>query len=204
MAVGGQPKALGIPGEEHTINSDGFFALKTQPRKAAIVGAGYIAVELAGVLNGLGTDTSLFVRGERALRRFDTTVSTHLDATMKKSGVKINPHSELARVDKQPDGTLTLTLKDGSVQTGYDCVIVATGREPRTKGLGLSAAEAQIAPDGTILVDEYQNTTANGVYALGDVCGKVELTPMAIAAGRRLADRYLLFTERACMFVKCL
>jgi len=195
IAVGGAPNGLGVPGEELAIDSDGFFLLETQPKKAAVIGAGYIAVELAGVFNGLGTDTSLFVRGDKALRNFDAMLSTQLDANMKKAGIKINTESIIKELVKEADGTVTVHLESGLSFSGFDCVLSAIGRHPLVEALNLSSANVALTSDsdsgstGYIQVDDYQNTTQPGVYALGDVCGKIELTPMAIAAGRRLADR---------------
>ena len=191
IAVGGWPKKLGVPGEDLAIDSNGFFELPTQPKKVAVIGAGYIAVELAGVFNGLGTSTSLFVRGDTALRNFDTMLSSNLDASMKKSGVEVVSSAVIDKLEKDAaTGTTTITLKDGRSFPGYEVVLSAIGRVPLTEPLSLSSAEiATDAITGHITVDDFQNTSTPGVYALGDVCGKVELTPMAIAAGRRLADR---------------
>mmetsp|Transcript_30896 Transcript_30896/g.44380 ORF Transcript_30896/g.44380 Transcript_30896/m.44380 type:complete len:511 (+) Transcript_30896:13-1545(+) len=189
VAVGGAPKPIGIKGEEYVIDSDGFFALEKQPKKVGVLGAGYIAVELAGVFHGLGTKTSLFVRGDKALRNFDSTISDHLHKSMLQSGIEVVPSSNATSVTKETDGTLTLHLQNGNSHGGFDCILAAVGRYPLTKTLGLETVGVKVDSNGYIVVDEYQNTSANGVFALGDVCGKVELTPMAIAAGRRLADR---------------
>jgi glutathione reductase (NADPH) len=115
VAVGGKPNTLGVPGEEHVIDSDGFFALETQPKKVGVLGAGYIAVELAGVFHGLGSETSLFVRGDKALRAFDTMISTQLDKTMKHSGINVVSGSVSKEVTKEADGTFTLHLENGEV-----------------------------------------------------------------------------------------
>eukprot|EP00607_Mallomonas_marina_P002830 CAMPEP_0182427718 /NCGR_PEP_ID=MMETSP1167-20130531/18983_1 /TAXON_ID=2988 /ORGANISM="Mallomonas Sp, Strain CCMP3275" /LENGTH=463 /DNA_ID=CAMNT_0024610157 /DNA_START=92 /DNA_END=1483 /DNA_ORIENTATION=- len=189
IAVGGKPSSLGVEGEEYVGNSDDFFVLEKQPMKAAVLGAGYIAVEMSGLLHGLGTATSLFVRGAHALRTFDSMISSHLDECMRKSGVHIEGGCELEKVEKETDNTYTLYMKNGTVFTGYDFIMSAIGREPNTKLLKLEEIGVNMNKKGQILVDEYQNTSLSGVYALGDVCGEVELTPMAIAAGRRLADR---------------
>ena len=145
------------------------------------------------LLSRLGSDTSLFVRGEKALRAFDSLISTHLDTCMKKAGVNVVSDATPAAITKETDGTLTLHLKNGKTHGGFNALLTATGRRPLplTAGLGLEAAGVKTAArgEGYIEVDEYQNTSAPNVYALGDVCGQIELTPMAIAAGRRLADR---------------
>lgn len=189
IAVGGAPNKLGVPGEEFVIDSDGFFALKEQPKKAGVIGAGYIAVEIAGVFNGLGTDTTLFCRGDKALRSFDPMVSEHLDGEMKKAGVNIVSGSVMQKITKEKDGTLTVHLQNGKSVGGFDCLLAATGRHPAVEPLQLDKTVVATDAKGYIQVDEYQNTAAKNIYALGDVCGQVELTPMAIAAGRRLADR---------------
>ena len=190
IAVGGTPRKLGVPGEEFALDSDGFFELKEQPKKVAVIGAGYIAVELAGVFHELGTDTSLFVRGDKALRNFDEMLSTALDASMRKSGMSVNPRCTPKSIVKEEDGTYTLYFENGSVHGGFDCVINATGRTPVTERLNLKAPGVKTTASGHITVDEYQNTSAQGIYCLGDASDKhVDLTPMAIAAGRRLGDR---------------
>ena len=189
IAVGGTPNKLGVPGEEHVIDSDMFFELKTQPEKVAVIGAGYIAVELAGVMNSLGSETSLFVRGEKALRAFDPMLSLHLDESMKTSGVKINPGSLIDSIEKVDD-KLTIKLQNGESHSGFDCVIGATGRTPVTDKLNLGSIGIKTLSSGHICVDDYQSTNVQGVYCLGDASDKlVDLTPMAIAAGRRLGDR---------------
>lgn len=189
IAVGGAPNPLGVEGEQHVIDSDGFFALTQQPKKVAVIGAGYIAVELAGVLNSLGSDTSLFVRQHCALRNFDTMISSYLDVCMKKAGVKIEANSTVKSVVKENDGSLTLNLNNGKSYHGFDTIISAIGRHPLTKPLNLDSAGVKLTSNGFIAVDEFSNTTSQGVYALGDVIDEAQLTPVAIAAGRRLSDR---------------
>nr|AZL94596.1 thioredoxin-disufide reductase [Nephromyces sp. MMRI] len=191
ITSGSEPSKLNIPGEQHTINSDGFFALESKPTRAAVIGAGYIAVELAGVLNALGTDTSLFVRGERALRHFDEMISRELDFHMRHEGIKVQPKSIPEKITRSATtNLLSLHLKDGVTFSDFDCILVAIGRSPNVLNLGLESTQVeQKQVTNHIIVDQFQNTNHNNVYALGDVCGEVELTPMAIAAGRRLADR---------------
>ena len=208
VATGGYPLMgeNGIKGAlELCISSDGFFELPTQPKKVAVVGAGYIAVELAGVFNGLGSETHLFVRGATALRNFDNMVVEMLDEEMKKAGIHMHPHTLIEEVEKDAspaakDAPLTVkytqcpdgkAARESKSLAGFDCVLLAIGRGPKTKGLGLENAGIVLAAGeaGHIRVDDYQNTSAPGVYALGDVCGRAELTPVAIAAGRALAER---------------
>ncbi|CAM9250258.1 unnamed protein product [Chrysoparadoxa australica] len=190
IATGGKPAMPDIPGIELCISSNGFFELETQPSRVAVVGAGYIAVEMAGIFNALGTNTHLFVRGQAALRRFDPMLTETLKAEMAKSGLHLHPGSTPAAV-KQDDSTgqLTLVLEGGEEVGGFDTILMAIGREPLLEPLNLEAAGVKLTSKGYIEADEYQNTAIEGVYALGDVCGKVELTPMAIAAGRKLSDR---------------
>ena len=192
IAVGGYPtfpEGEGI--REHSISSDGFFELESLPKKAVVVGAGYIAVELAGVLQALGTDTSLVVRKEKALREFDNVLADTLDVEMQRQGIDIYRNSNgVAKITANAEsGLKEVTLNNGEVISDVDCVLMATGRSPLVEPLNLPAAGVEQTEKGHIVVNEYSETTAEGVYALGDVCGNVELTPMAIAAGRRLADR---------------
>jgi len=182
-----------VPGVlEHCISSDGFFDLEALPTVVAVIGAGYIAVELAGILRTLGSEVHLVTRGAMALRNFDPAISAALDAAMVKSGIIMhrNTGGGVSGVTKEEEGKKTMTLANGEVVGGLDVVLAAIGRVPNTDGLGLVAAGVELAGDrGHVRVDVESNTSAEGVYALGDVCGNVELTPMAIAAGRRLADR---------------
>jgi len=202
IATGGRP--LFPPGEgveEYCISSDGFFDLEELPKVAVVVGAGYIAVELAGVLNSLGTEVHLVVRKKQALRDFDTMISDGLDVEMTKAGINIHRHTNgVAKVSLadvgDPKGKKNITLHSGDVIYGADVVLMAAGRVPNsaefipnTAGLQLEQCGVEINPRKYIVVDDYQNTNVDNIYALGDVCGTVELTPMAIAAGRRLADR---------------
>ncbi|KAL4173027.1 hypothetical protein KRP22_008184 [Phytophthora ramorum] len=189
VAVGGKPLIPDIPGKELCIDSDGFFELEMLPKKVAVVGAGYIAVELAGVLNALGSDTSIFCRKEGVLRTFDGIVRTTLEDAMAKDGVHLRPHSNVTRVEQVADGTKTLVLADGSEHSGYDVVIYAAGRVPLTSNLQLDNADIATDKHGFIQVNEFQETSNSKVLAVGDVCGTPALTPVAIAAGRRLSDR---------------
>lgn len=188
IATGGKPNIPNIPGAEYGIDSNGFFALKEQPKRAAVIGAGYIGVELAGVLHGLGTETHLFVRKQAPLRNFDLMIYETLVEIMEKNGPTLHPYSVPKEVRKNEDGSLTLVLENGS-ETVVDVVIWAIGRSPLTEPLNLEAAGVALTEKGYIKVDKYQNTSVPGVYAVGDVTGHVELTPVAIAAGRRLSER---------------
>lgn len=198
IASGGKPLVPSGNGiQEHTITSDGFFELSEQPKKAVVVGAGYIAVELAGVLNSLGTETHLVIRKHKALREFDPIISDFLDQEMVQQGIHIHRNtSGVEKVELVNGGLKTVTCVNGDVIDGADIVLMAPGRVPNIECLGLDKAGVALK-EGTphIQVDEYQNTNVPGIYALGDVAGLIELTPMAIAAGRRLTDR--LFGDMA-------
>ncbi|MBS0469370.1 MAG: glutathione-disulfide reductase [Proteobacteria bacterium] len=193
IATGGHPVRPDIPGAEHGLDSDGFFALQGLPRRAAVVGAGYIAVELAGVLNALGAQTHLFVRKHAPLRHFDPLLGDTLVEVMRAEGLELHTHANPVALLKNADGSLTLELDNGERHT-TDCVIWAIGRAPHTAGLRLEAAGVAVDARGYVSVDKYQNTSVPGIYAVGDITGQVELTPVAVAAGRRLAER--LFNAR--------
>lgn len=188
IATGGRPAWPEIPGAEYGMTSDGFFELTELPKRVAVVGAGYIAVELAGVLHGLGSDTHLFVRKHAPLRNFDSIIIEGLVETMAREGAALHIHAVPKEVEKNEDGSLTIHFEDGSSHT-TDAVIWAIGRKPNTKDLNLEVTNVEINDGGYIKVDKYQNTTAQNIYAIGDVVGRIELTPVAIAAGRRLSER---------------
>jgi glutathione reductase (NADPH) len=189
IATGGRPSIPALPGAELGLTSDDFFELTTRPERVAIVGAGYIAVELAGVMAALRSDVTLFLRGERLLSGFDDLVSSTLATEMTASGINLMSAQQLRAVTRAADGTLTLVAAHDLVHGGFDALIWATGRVPSTADLGLESAGVALGPRGEIEVDPLQNTNVPGVYALGDVTGKRQLTPVAIAAGRHLADR---------------
>jgi glutathione reductase (NADPH) len=189
IAPGGYPIIPDIPGKEHILTSDGFFALKQQPKRVAVVGAGYIAVELAGLLNGLGSDVSLLLRKDHFLASFDAMLRETLMEEMVEAGVNIMPRINIERIGKIADGTLTIHCASGVTLEGYDALIYAIGRAPNTAPLNLDAAGVIMDEHGYIPTDEYQNTNIPGIYAVGDVTGRAQLTPVAIAAARRLSDR---------------
>ena len=191
VATGGKPMIPDGEGvAENIITSDGFFELDSLPGKAVVVGAGYIAVELAGVLNGLGTDTHLVVRKQKALREFDPDVSDFLDAEYLRSGIKIHRNTNGVAKIEVVNGKKKVTMHNGEVIEGADIVLMAPGRVPMVDELNLDKAGVKLMEGKHyIAVDDFQCTNVDNIFALGDVCGKVELTPMAIAAGRRLSDR---------------
>ncbi len=189
IACGGRPAIPDISGAECGITSDDFFELESLPQRVAIVGSGYIAVELAGVLNALGSEVSLLLRREHLLGRFDVMLREALMEQMQDDGIHIATGIDLSRVERGSKQALMLHTSDGHMMGGYDTLIWAIGRESRVDGLNLSAAGLLTDNIGFIPVDSYQNCAVAGIYAIGDVTGQVALTPVAIAAGRRLADR---------------
>jgi glutathione reductase (NADPH) len=189
IATGGVPTIPDIPGAELGLSSDGFFALSSLPRSALIVGAGYIAVELAGVLRSLGCEVTLAMRGERPLRGFDAMLGDALREALENSGVHVRLSSTVENVVARPNGERIATLEGGKALPPVEALFWTIGRHANTAGLGLDAASVRTDKDGHVVVDEWQNTSAPGVYAIGDVTGRATLTPVAIAAGRRLSDR---------------
>lgn len=188
IATGGYPSQPDIPGAELGFTSDGFFELETRPRRVAVVGSGYIAVELAGVFNGLGSDTTVFVRKDGILREFDDMLGVEARAVMAADGVNFKTRfvpESLVQTDKG----LVLHSEDGRKSDPVDGVLWAIGRSPNTRGLNIEAAGIATDTKGFIPVDEFQKSNVEHIFALGDVTGRAALTPVAIAAGRRLADR---------------
>jgi len=191
IAVGGGPIIPSddkVPGASLGIDSDGFFALEHQPKRVAVIGAGYIAVELAGIFNTLGTETHLVVRGETVLRTFDPTMQEALTPWMEKTGVKLHRKSNVVRVEGQKGQTLTVHTDKGE-KIEVDTVLWAIGRRSCTDNMGLEKVGVELDKKGDIVVDEYQKTSVDNVFAVGDVQGKALLTPVAIAAGRKLSNR---------------
>lgn len=188
IATGGHAVVPDLPGAEHGITSDGFFALDELPKRVAVVGAGYIAVEVAGVLHALGSETHLFVRQHAPLRTFDSYIVEALVEEMAKNGPTLHTQAIPKEVVKNPDGSLTLFLENGQSQT-VDCLIWAIGRRPNVSGFNLETTGVELNERGYIATNDREETSVPGIYALGDVNGKVELTPVAVAAGRRLSER---------------
>ena len=189
IATGGRPSIPAVKGAEYGIDSNGVFDLTELPKRAAVVGAGYIAVELAGVLNSLGVETHLFVRKHAPLRNFDPMMAETLIQSMQQHGITLHTHAIPKDVVKNEDGSVTLNLEDGREQR-VDCLIWAIGREPATDKINLQAVGVETNERGFIKVDKYQNTNVPGIYAVGDIIeGGIELTPVAVAAGRRLSER---------------
>ena len=188
IATGGTPIVPPVPGAELGITSDGFFELTEQPKRVAIIGGGYIGVELSGVLQALGSEVSIIALEKRILERFEPMISNVLTAEMEKQGIKIHTGFQVNALSKSAEG-IVIASKDEQILTGFDTVIWAVGRAPNTRSLNLEAAGVNVERNGVIPVDEYENTSVAGIYAIGDITGKIALTPVAINAGRKLAER---------------
>ncbi|MDA0678713.1 MAG: glutathione-disulfide reductase [Proteobacteria bacterium] len=196
IATGGYPIVPEIPGAELGITSDGFFSLPTRPQRVAVVGSGYISVELAGVFNGLGSNTTILVRKEGVLRNFDTMLRDELEKALARSGIKLITGFVPSSLEKTAGG-INVLGQDGRVFGEFDAVVWAIGRAANTMSLNASAAGIKTNAGGFIPTDDWQKTNVNNIFALGDVTGRDALTPVAIAAGRRLADRlYNGMTDR--------
>lgn len=190
IATGGEPILPNdLLGVNHAINSDGFFQLTEQPNKVAIIGGGYIGVELAGLLHSLGTETHMLLRGDRLLSRFDDMLGQTLLEIMQQSGLIIHPNYQAHQIILQENAKKTLKCQTGTLITDLDAVVIAIGRAPRTFDLNLAGIDVKQDKRGLIIVDRYQNTSVSGIYAIGDVTDAPALTPVSIAAGRKLADR---------------
>lgn len=188
IATGGKPMVPDIPGAELGITSDGFFELEKRPQRVLIAGSGYVAVELAGVFSALGSDTHIVVRKDSILRSFDSMLSTQLMESMDKTGIELDTGVIPASVERT-DAGLVMHAEDGRTFGPVDCVIWAIGRSPNTETLAAASAGVEQDEYGFLPTDKFQRTNVENIFALGDVTGREALTPVAIAAGRRLADR---------------
>lgn len=189
IATGGQPRWPDVPGAELGADSDDFFTWNERPDKVAITGSGYIACELAGVLNALGSDVTLLLRKDHVLADFDDMLGQTLIEHMQGAGIDVRMKHVTTRLSRQNNGRITAHFEHGETASDFDQFLWAIGRTPNTGSLGLDAIGLTTNANGTIPVDKWQDTAIPGIHALGDVTGPVELTPVAIAAGRRLADR---------------
>ena len=189
IATGGRPSVPDIPGAELGITSDGFFELEDCPPQVAIVGSGYIAVEIAGMLNALGSDVVMLLRKEHILRQFDAMLREGLMEQMMADGINMITTAEATRLERCDDGMIKVICEGCQNEFKVDTVLWAIGRDPATDSLGLDRIGLELNDDGTITTDKFQNTAIDNIYAIGDVTGRYPLTPVAIAAGRRLADR---------------
>ena len=189
IAPGGAPTVPETEGAELGITSDGFFELEDLPKRVAVVGSGYIAVELAGMLNALGADVTMLLRKQHLLREFDAMLRETLMEQMLEDGIDILSRTQVEKVEKEKDGSLCIVCENGQRLEGFDQLIWAIGRYPLTADLDLDKAGVNTSIQGYIETDRFQQTPVKGIYAIGDVTGRAQLTPVAIAAGRRLADR---------------
>ena len=189
IACGGRPIIPEVPGAQLGITSDGFFELEDCPAKVAVVGSGYIAVELSGMFRALGAEVSMLVRKQHLLRPFDSMLREILTEEMLADDIKLHTNTQITEITRASDNTLTLQCGEDKKLEGFDVLLWAIGREPNTEDLGLAVAGVNMDKQGFVPVDDYQNTNVDNIYAVGDVTGKFPLTPVAVAAGRRLADR---------------
>jgi glutathione reductase (NADPH) len=195
IAAGSEPRMPDMPGIEHTISSDGFFALREQPQKVVVIGGGYIGVEIAGVLNALGSEVHLLLRHGNPLGRFDPMLGSSLYEFYQQQGIRLICNHQATGFSRDAQGLITVQCANGNYIDKVNCVLLAVGRQARSALLNLAATGVQVDDHGVITTDKYENTNVPGIYAIGDVNGKPALTPVAIAAGRRLATR--LFTGQA-------
>lgn len=187
VATGGWPFVPDIPGKEHIISSNEVFFLEEFPKRAVVVGGGYIAVEFAGIFAGLGAKTDLIYRGDLFLRGFDQEVREFTAKEVAKKHVNLNFNCDITSIVKQTDGSLLISTNDGQ-QIEADCVMYATGRKPKVEGIGLEALGVEQASNGAIVVNDNFQTSVPSVYALGDVIDRIQLTPVALAEGMALVN----------------
>jgi glutathione reductase (NADPH) len=186
VATGGRPFVPDVPGAEHAVTSNEMFHLPTLPKRALIVGGGYIASEFACILNGLGVQVSQFYRGAQILRGFDDEARGHVATAMQAAGIQIRCGTDVMRLEKTATG-IRASATDGS-DGEHDLVMYATGRKPNTDGLGLESVGAEIGRKGEIVVDRFSQTAVPSIFAVGDVTGRINLTPVAIREGHAFAD----------------
>ena len=187
LATGGTPFIPSIPGAEHAITSNEVFHLTEKPTSAIVVGGGYIAVEFAGIFNGLGINTSLVYRGEQILRGFDNDIRNHLSQEIIKKGINLQLENNVVEIQLLDNGRKSVTMTDGSVQE-VDCILFATGRKPNSNDIGLEGIGLALGSKGEILVDQHSKTNIDNIYAVGDVTDRIALTPVATMEGHAFAD----------------
>jgi glutathione reductase (NADPH) len=189
VATGGWPQRPGFPGADLCLTSNEVFELPELPRRVLVVGGGYIAVEFAGIFRGLGATVTLAYRGDQVLRGFDDDVRAHLSIELVRHGIDLRLHATPASVERLPDGSLVAVLRteSGDERHEVDAVLLATGRAPATRGLGLEAAGVALDADGGVIVDAFGASSVPGIHAVGDVTNRIALTPVAIREGAALA-----------------
>ena len=189
IATGGEPLVPRMPGHELGATSDDFFQWDDLPRSIAIIGAGYIGLEMAGMLRAMGVDVTVIAMENRILEMFDPMISHVLARHMEEQGIQRHLGAKVTGLGGTP-GAVRVEIADGSEYGPFEKVLWAVGRRPNTRDIGLEAIGVEVHPSGVVPVGEWQETNVTGVFALGDIIGKGPLTPVAIAAGRRLADRW--------------
>ncbi|KAI4364083.1 hypothetical protein MLD38_020220 [Melastoma candidum] len=191
ISVGGRPFIPDIPGKEYAVDSDAALDLPSQPKKIAIVGGGYIAVEFAGIFNGLKSEVHVFIRQKKVLRGFDEEIRDFVSEQMSLRGIEFHAEESPQAIQKSPDGSLSLKTTKGTVD-GFSHIMFATGRKPNTENLGLEAVGLKVKKNGAIEVDEFSRTSVPSIWAVGDVTDRVNLTPVALMEGGALAKTLLL------------
>jgi len=187
VATGAWPAMPEFPGLEHCISSNEVFHLEQQPKCLMVVGGGYIAMEFAGIFNALGSEVTVVNRTDRILRSYDAQIVDRMLHIAMGRGIDFRMHSQIKSVEKGADGCLLVDLGDSN-PVKVDQVLIATGRDPNSVGLGLECASVEMADNGAIKVDEYNRTSCDSIYAVGDVTDRVQLTPVAIREGHAFAD----------------
>ncbi len=188
VAAGGWPVVADFPGKEHVITSNEALDLKARPKRLVIIGGGYIAVEFAGIFKSLGSEVTLVIRGNQILRGFDRDVSATLSEELTKTGIAIRSETSVRAVTKEREGYV-VTFDKGAPLT-VDCVLAATGRAPRTSGIGLNEAGVRLDAKGAVVVDEWNRSSVANIFAVGDITDRVNLTPVAINEGRVFAETF--------------
>ena len=193
IATGGWPVMPEIPGIEHAISSNEAFYLPDFPKQVTVIGGGYIAVEFAGIFAGLGAKTTLLYRGDLFLRGFDDSIRAFVKEEIEKKGVELLFETEATHIHKQDDATLRLDLTSGGTLNA-DTVLCATGRSPKTQGIGLEEAGVDLGANGAVLINDSYQTNVENIYAIGDVTDRIQLTPVAIEEAMCLSSN--LFTDQ--------
>lgn len=187
VATGAAPRHLGVPGDDHAITSNGVFHLSELPRRVAVVGGGYIGIEFAHILAGLGAEVTLIHHRDRALRGFDTDVRDAVMEGLRHHDIALRMDEEVTEIVERDDSSLDVTLRSGAHLT-CDLLMTAIGRDPNTADMGLEAAGVKLGDLGAVVVDEYSRTTVDHIYAVGDCTNRVNLTPVAIREGQAFVD----------------